>query len=170
MSYNVIRIEFTKSTKKFAPIAWLIQKVQGTEYNHVQFRWHNSTGTNVIYHASGSQIHFLGEMAQEEMKSEVVKAYEFTVTKEQYRKLVKRCMEYAGVKYSFCQVLQIGVSQLFGIRPWKSNQEYAQVCSEVVARVLEHVLQIDLNLDPDMAGPREIDIALENESVMRKIV
>lgn len=154
---RTVYIEFTRSTKKFAPFSWLIMAVQRTPYSHVRLRWTNTTGRNVIYEASGSHVRFIGTLAQKSLKTKTVDTFTFEVDKEQYRKLVDICMYYADVKYSLSQVIKIGLLS-FGIckRSLTNDGEYAQVCSELVARVVKSVLGLKLNLDPDTAGPKEL--------------
>lgn len=160
-----IHIEFTKSSKRFAVLSWVIQKVQRTPYSHVRFRWKTGWGENVVYEASGSTVKFIGSRAFKKLKAEVVTSYTFNLTSEQYRELIKVCMSYAGLPYSLKQVVGIGLVQL-GITKKNifSNGIYGQVCSEVVTRVIEKIYNINLNLDPDNAGPKEIEQELKNVS------
>lgn len=153
---KTLYVEFTKSSKRFAPFSWLVSKVQGTEYSHVRLRWVNSTQTPIIYEASGSSVRFIGPMAGLNLSSKVIHRFSFELNHEQYKELVKICMTYAGVQYSIKQVINIGLNNL-GIKwqPFRRDSEYAQVCSELVARVLQ-ALGKEIDFDPDTAGPREL--------------
>jgi len=164
MTKTTLHIEFTRPTKWFSPISWLIRAVQCTPYSHVRLRWTNTTDRDLVYHASGSSVDFVGTIAQSYEKNQVtvIKSYSLPVDKKQYRKLIDVCMLYANVKYSKLQVVKIGLLSLGLGKGWFTKDgEYAQVCSELVARVIEQVYDKDLGLDPDVAGPKEIDKALE---------
>ena len=155
-----LNIEFT-SPKKSNPFSWLIRRIQGTKYSHVRLSWVNSTQTHIIYEASGSHIKFIGPLAAKDNPVTIHDSFYFDLTNDQYRELVKICMTYAGLKYSFKQVINIGLANLgFRWRPFKSKLEYTQVCSEVVIRVLQ-TLGIHVNIDPEMSGPKELNQVLK---------
>jgi hypothetical protein len=122
----------------------------------VRFTWINSTQTPIIYEASGISVKFKGPIAAKEKPVTIVHNFTFELTREQYRALIHKCMTYAGVQYSFKQVINIGFANL-GIKwkPFKQDSEHAQVCSELGVRILNS-LGYKINLDPDMSGPREL--------------
>ena len=157
-----IFVEFT--TPKNSPFLFLsklIRWVQNTPYSHVRLRWVNTTGRNLVYEASGNKVQFIGELAQENYKVNLIKLYQINITYEQYRGLIDLCMKYAGVDYGFLQLIGIGLVQLFSLKSNPlSNGVRSQVCSELVGRFLEEVLNQQTDLDLDIAGPKELDLLL----------
>ena len=151
-------IEFTSPDKPFQPVSWAIRKVSKRPYSHVRVRWINTTNRNIVYEASGSNIHFLGTEAQPDHPVFVHRAFKVTLQEGEYRKLVDVCMQYAGVKYGYHQLVGIGVAKMFGLddNPLSKGIK-KQVCSEIVARVLSRVKGWDVDADLDLAGPKEID-------------
>jgi len=156
----LLHIDFTTPVKRNF-FSNLIKKFQKTKYSHVRLRWINSTKRELIYEASGSEVKFLGTIAQETHKSEIIKTYSIPLTKEEYRELVDTCMEFAGIKYGVLQVLGIALTTIFNLdkNPFSDDRK-SQVCSELVGRVLERVKKYHIPYDLDVAGPKEIDKTL----------
>lgn len=156
-----IYIEFTKPVK-LAPLSSTIRLVQGTKYSHVRITWTTSSGRVVVYEASGLHVRFLGTLAQEQNKVEVIKKYKISFEREEYRKLVDTCLKYAHVKYGISQLIGIGLVKLFNLdKNPLSKGEYSQVCSEIVARILREAKGWELSTNLDIAGPKEIDEELQ---------
>jgi hypothetical protein len=153
-------IEFTRPKGKIFPFfSWLIRLVERSRFSHVRLTWVNSTKTKVVYEASGSQVSFFGPKAQEKRPVVIEKMYEVDISKEEYRALVKICMEYAGVKYGAMQILGIVLSYLFFLKknPLTPKGDYSQVCSEIVARFLEDVKNVDIKGDLNIIGPKGLE-------------
>lgn len=160
---RVLRIEFTKPQAGGFPIfSYGIRAVQRTEYSHVRLRWVNSTGRDIIYEASGSSIKFVGTLAQEKHKVEIVKFYEIDLDREHYRGLIDLCMTYADVSYGALQIFGMLIAYMFDMQknPFADGR-YSQVCSELVGRFLEEVMEFDVEANLDVAGPLQIDKCLE---------
>lgn len=163
-AFRFIKIEFTEPVGHWFPIySWLIKKVQGTRYSHVRMSWYGSVDRKkIIYEASGSQVHFKGTLSQKILKANVVKSYSIRLSKDQYRKMIALCMEYAGVSYGSAQAIGIAMVHLFGLKLNPLSQgRSSQVCSELVGRFLVEVLELDLEINLDIAGPLEIDSELK---------
>lgn len=156
-----IFIEFTKPAKGFCPFSWLIRKIQGTPYSHVRLRWFSRSGIELIYEASGSQVKLIGEKAQDLHKVKVTCSYEVSVSSEEYRNLIK-LFRFASVSYGINQVFGIGAVALLGLKknPFAKGRG-SQVCSELVGLFMDEVKGWEIKYDLDMAGPLEIDLALE---------
>lgn len=159
-------IEFTRPKGKIFPaVSWIIRKVQGTEYSHVRFSWvrTKSCGSEqkLVYEASGTNIRFVGPKAQEEMPVEVVKSFEIDLDRDEKKRLIDFAIDYAYVSYGFWQLIGIGVAKMFCLKknPFAKG-DYSQVCSELVHRGLKYIKGWDLNMNPDLAGPKEIEMAL----------
>ena len=140
----------------------MVRTVDQTPYSHVRLRWTNSVGVDIVYEASGTTVKFLGPLAQERLPVVITHSYTFDISKEKYRELVKLCMENAGVSYGFKQILGIGLVKLFNLKknPLSEGRK-SQVCSEVVGRFLQEILNIGHELDLDVASPKDIQEALK---------
>jgi len=149
-----LHIQFTRPVG-FKLLSWLIRVVQGgTSYSHVRLCWVNSVGVPIVYEASGSSVKFLGPKAGDAVV--VNRQYVLEVDKEQYRKLVRICMLYAGVSYGVWQVINIGLKTLFGLT-LPGDGDNTIVCSELVARVLEEGLGFNLPYNFDKVTPKELE-------------
>ena len=157
-----VNIEFTNPKDKFFPVfSWVIRAFQRTKYSHVRLHWKSSSGIDIVYEASGSEVKVIGEYAAKDNKVNVVKRYKVKVTNEEYRNLI-RLFRFSSVKYGKLQVLGIGLAHIFGLKknPFAQGRG-SQVCSELVGLFLEQVKSWDHGLDLDIAGPLEIDKALQ---------
>jgi len=157
---KLIHIEFTKPDPakiKFPIVSWLIRLFQRSKYSHVRLRWQSTSGVEIIYEASGSEVKVIGELSQQDHPIEVVKSYTVKVSRDQYRALI-RLFRYAGVKYGYLQILGIALVTIFKLakNPFSDGRK-SQVCSELVGLFITEVKKWDLPLDLDIAGPKEID-------------
>lgn len=152
-----IFIEFTRpSCRKFPIYSWLIRKIEGTPYSHVRIRWISGAGVELIYEAAGSKVRLIGELAQSKYPVEVIHSFRYEVTNEDYSNLIK-LFRYAGVDYGLLQALGIVAVRLFGLskNPFSRGRN-SQVCSELAGLVIEEVLGYDLDINLDIAGPKDI--------------
>lgn len=160
---RTLRIEFTRpKTGGFPIFSYGIRAVQRTKYSHVRLRWINGTNRDIIYEASGSSVKFVGTIAQESNKVEIIKFYEIDLDKEHYKGLLDLCMTYADVNYGALQIFGMLIAYTFNMNknPF-SDGKYSQVCSEIVGRFLEEVMGWEINVNLDIAGPLQIDQCLE---------
>jgi hypothetical protein len=159
-----IYIEFTrphKDFKTFPLLSWAIRFFEGTKYSHVRLTWLRHSDSKIVYEASGSSVKFIGKKAQQKKKADVIDSFEIDISKEEYRELVDACHYYADTSYGMLQIFGIMLTYL----PWFKNNpfsdgERSQVCSELVARILKSVKNIDVGSDLDLAGPKAINGAL----------
>lgn len=159
MKKRTIYIEFTRPKKSVFPIfSWLIRLWQRVPYSHVRIKYVNDFGQVMIFEARGTNVRFVGSIAQEQQPVVLLKQYSVILDQDECAKLRFLCMEYAGIKYGVKQVLGIALANLRGDKknPF-SDGKYSQVCSELVGRFLEEVKGWKLSVNLDIAGPREID-------------
>ena len=150
-------IEFTRPGG-LALLSWLIRAIQKVPYSHTRLRWVNSQGVNIIYEASGATVKFVGPIAQKESNSIVIEAITIELDQEQKKKLIRLCVEYAGVKYGVAQLIGIGIARMFRMkRNPLSKGSKEQVCSELVGRIMVEVCGLEKPGDWDLAGPKEIN-------------
>lgn len=152
-----IYVGFSVTKRRFAPLSWAIRLMEGTPYSHVYLQWHSiGADSNVVYEAAGSYLRFLALPIFKE-KNKTVKEFEFQITKEQYKRLLKFCMRQAGTDYGILQLVGIAMVKLFRLNKNPlSRGRRSQVCSEMVGYFLEEVLKQDTRLNLDIAGPRDI--------------
>jgi hypothetical protein len=158
--FKTIHIDFTSPKSKLAILSWAIRKIERCEYSHLRLRWLGmGQKIPIVYEASGSEVKFLGPMAQEKRHVNVIKSYQFHLNQDQYYKTVEFCIKYAGVEYGKMQLLGMGLVRLFGLK--KNPFGNGQVCSELVGKFLKEVMLWELELDLDVAGPKEIMEAID---------
>lgn len=166
-----ITIGFSKpKNHKFPIFSWLIRLCERTSYSHVYVKWHSrGADTNVLYEASGSNVKFLGEKVYND-RVQPIHEYEVEIDKETYRRLLKFCMENAGIDYGLKQAFGIALVKIFKLKknPF-SDQRKSQVCSELVGHILEDVLGKDLDIDLDIVGPRAIKEYLDQQKDFKKL-
>jgi len=166
-----IYIEFTRPKNKLFPFfSWAIRAVEGTSYSHVRLYWTTSWKTGTVYEASGTTVKFKGDLAIKESPVDIMHSYKVELNDIQYRQLLKLCMDNAGVNYGYKQIFGILLVKVFGLKKNPLSQgRKSQVCSEVVGRFLQEILNVGHSLNLDTAGPKDIQLTLEeNPNIWRK--
>lgn len=153
---RILTIEFTRSSKKFAPFSWLIRLVQGVPYSHVRLRWISGSGEELIYEAGGFSVRLIGKLAQPLHPVLILESFEIEVSDSEYKNLIK-LFRFAGVSYSIKQIVGIAIAIAFKLkRNILTQGRLGQVCSELVGLALKEVKQWNVNYNLDVAGPKEI--------------
>lgn len=154
--YNIY-IEFTKPTG-FKLGSFIIRLIEGTKYSHVRLRFTTKNNTEVVYEAAGSQVRFMGVEARKDNEPVVVRSYLLKLNKEDYRSMVMKCIELAGIKYGFLQLIGMGLSRILHRRfnLFKDSLK-SMVCSELLSYILKDTLKIPINIRPELDGPKELD-------------
>jgi len=134
-----------------------------TSFSHVRLRWTLKNRQEVIYEAAGSNVRFLGEIAQLDTPVKVCKSYCMELTDNEYRQLLNKAIELAGIEYGAFQLIRMALFRFFKrkLSVYK-DKKTSIVCSELVIYILKEALKIKIDIDPDLAGPRELDILLDN--------
>lgn len=165
-----IRIGFSKPKNKLFPAgSWLIRLFENTKYSHVFVRWYSvGADTDIVYEAGGTYINFKAGKIFDK-KAETVHEYETIISKEVYKKLLKYCMSNAGVQYGFKQIIGIALVKLFKLKknPFSDGNK-SQVCSELVGNIIENLELGDIDINLDIAGPRDIKEFLEKSDKFKK--
>ena len=156
----IVYIEFTRP-KNFNLFSLLVRLIEMTKYSHVRLRFND-----IVYEASGTSVHFKGKLAQEYRQSEIIDSYKLDLAEHEYVKLMKLCMENAGIDYGFKQLIGIALVKLFKLKknPFSDGRK-SQVCSEIVGRFLKEILNIGHSLDLDVASPKDINKILGEKYV-----
>lgn len=159
-----IHIDFTRPgpARRFRFVSRIIRWIQGTPYSHVLLRWTSrGTGVECIYEAGGTSVRFMGPLAAAG-QYEIVRSYKLTITRAEYRELIRVTHHYAGVDYGVKQLIGQGLVHLFrlGRNPFADGRS-SFVCSEMVIHILEEVFGLHTGLNPEIDGPREIQKYLD---------
>lgn len=168
---KLVFIEFTRPKAPMKFLSWIIRLIEGTPYSHVRLSWINSVSVPIVYEASGTSVKFLGPLALEENPVIITHAYKCRLNREQYRALVKLCMENAGVSYKFKQLVGIALVKLFRLKknPLSEGRK-SQVCSEIVGRFLQMHSTVANDLNLDIASPKDIQYILDQSNhIYRKV-
>lgn len=155
-SYTV-DIEFTRP-RGFKPFSYLIRLFEGTPYSHVRVKWKTLGGSEIIYEAAGSSVRFIGPRAVQNQSVIICKTYRTILTRDNYRLFLNKCIELAGVEYGVLQILGILYSRIWAKKTNPlADKKKTIVCSELVFYLLQEVFKFETKIDPDLAGPRELD-------------
>lgn len=148
----MIAVGFSRH-KGFAPLSWLIMKCEGTNFSHAYIRVRSeSLDRNLIYHATGSGVYFIGEPAFEEHVT-VAEEYELKVTDQTRKELLQWAVDTSGKPYGKMQLIGLGLKRLVKLvgisikNPFGTGNK-AYICTELVASALKEVKMLDdVNLD-----------------------
>lgn len=157
-----IKIGFSRPKSYFAPFAWLIMLVERRNYSHVYVRWYSSKAdTDIVYHASGTFVHFLA-FKYFEKKAHIVEEYEYNLPKTDYADLLHFCMSNAGADYGQAGTIGIGwvkLMQAAGRDVENPLNSESQWCSKLAALVLRDVINLKeaKRIKAGTAGPSAIN-------------
>lgn len=151
-----IYIEFTTPRSKWALYSRIIRWVQKTSYSHVRLRFYYKKDAYVFEAIKGKVI-FRHLKFDDLTNVQIVHKFKIHTTEEQAKQIYFECFQMQGIKYSFLQALGIGIANLLNLKqnPFPNN-ETAQICSETVYRVLKNTCNIDIVLDAERIGPKEL--------------
>jgi hypothetical protein len=158
----MVKISIGFSTpKKFHIFPWLIKKVEGTHFSHTYVRIKSeSLERDLIYQASGLKVNFDNKQNFENI-NEIIEEHEIEVSKETYKKILQFAIDHVGISYSLKQCIgllwirtmrQLGKRVPNPIRDGKNGE----ICTELMASLIEECLGIDLKEEPDSIGLREL--------------
>lgn len=157
----------TSDARGFKPGSWLIKLFQWTSYSHVYFKFYSENlKETMIYQASHGLVNFFGlnNFLSENRERRI---FEIEITEEAYRRILKRCVQLAGAKYSKIQLIGYPLITFLGKNPFDEKGKY--VCSELCAEIL---LDLGYNFEKDLPSilPKDIVKGLEALSKIDKRV
>lgn len=158
-----IIVGFSRSTKDFAPFSKAIQWWDGVDYSHTYFQFESQKyDVQMIYQASSTMLNYMSKPVFL-LHNEVIREIEIEVTEEQYFKLMKDCMESAGLEYGLLQVFGIMIAESFSLQynPFSDEEKYH--CSEWIAEKLED-LGYKFDKELDLVKPIDIFELLDYEN------
>lgn len=141
----------------------IIQLGTGQNYSHVYARWWlKSQEREIVYQASHGIVHFcsLEHFTRDNI---IVKEFALELTDEQFKKFSRKCIDLAGEKYSYIELLQIWLHDASG-----HNIQFADkrgyICSELMCELLTD-LGIVFDKPKWMIKPSDIVTALEKHGL-----
>jgi hypothetical protein len=147
--------------KEFHVFPWLIKYIEGTKFSHTYIRIKSqSLDRDLIYQASGLKVNFDNKQNFENV-NEIIEEYEVYITDETYRKVLQYAIDNLGSPYSLkqcCGIAWIRFLKLFGIssrNPIRDGKR-GEICTELVAGIIEDCLGVDIAEDLDSVGLREL--------------
>ena len=142
-----------------------IQWWMGTDYSHVYVRWHLTTqDKEVVYHAASGMVHFVS-LDNFTKHNTIVREFDLYLTDDQFKKFSARCIDLAGEKYSYIELLQIFLSDVSGGKIRLKDQP-GYICSELLCELFDS-LGIQLNKPKFLVRPDDIVKALEKHENSR---
>lgn len=161
MTNYMVHIEFTRSRVTFPLFSWAVQLFERTRYSHVRISWRSNWFEWTTFEASGSSVKILGLLGNKNYPVTTVHRYTVKLNQDQYKRLIGM-LRYAGVSYGLKQVFGIAIQRMFNLKrnPF-GTRHYSMICSELVAYFLLEVLRLNVPVDLDSVGPRDIKKLLD---------
>lgn len=153
-----IVIGFSRSKSIFAFFSLIIRLYLRTRYSHTYLKFYsNSLGTSLVYEAVGSGVRFVGTKYFQSKALEV-EEFKLTLTEEEYKKLLKWCVENEGQPYGFLQNIGIVIANILKLKsnPFKKGVN----CSEMIGRILAN-RGYKITKDFDLLDPKDINNILK---------
>lgn len=162
-----LTIEFTRP-RQWSPLSSIIRLIEGTPYSHVRLKWRRCNGSLVIFHASGTNAHFIGESAQAFHSDRVIYSYTVKMTFKQMQQLETLAADWAGIKYGVLQLIGMLFVEAFDLRynPLSKGIK-TQICSELVFRVLTQIMGFGSTMSPDAVSPKDVRNFLNRLATIR---
>lgn len=155
---KTIYIGFSKPIK-FAPFAWVIQKVESRSYDHVYIRFPEPTGDYLIFQASKEMVNLYNSKIFTSINLPV-KEYEINCTDEQYEALWIFIKANLGIPYSLLEDFGILLMKVLHLKKQPFNKGMsAEFCSKLGALICP-ILGIKIIDDPSTIDPSKLDSIL----------
>ena len=149
-----ITIGFSTS-RRWNPMSALIRWWWNTPYSHVYIKWSTPWEFNEVLEASGTSVH-MTEYNYWKKKNRVIRECEFTITRDQFNRIMKEIRSLTGHPYGWLQALGIAIAEIFRLRNNPLGNGSRQfVCSEIGLKLFE-ILEIKTDLDHDLVSPSDL--------------
>ncbi len=143
-----VTVIFSKSRNWFAPISWLVRLLDGTPFSHVSVLVDWDKDHQLMFEASGSDVHLIGQSTWQEQHI-VVDSVHRTINDAQTRDCLDFIVNTLEVPYSHLEFIGLGIARLFGLSRVPRRLRRGYVCSTLVA----HVLGLP---NPDSLDPKAV--------------
>lgn len=157
---STLKVSFSRP-KKFKPFAWLIMKVDDSDFSHASVSWQSDyLEREVVYQASSLLVNFCeGQRFAEEHY--IVHELDITISEDTRKQVIQWAMDRAGIPYGILQCVGIGwvkFCRRFGkqVNNPFSNGTKTEVCCELVARLLQEELGYNIPENLDNLTPKDL--------------
>lgn len=159
-----IYIGFSKPNK-FKPFAWLIQKVENRDYDHVYIRLIEPiTNSDIIFQASSTMVNLYNPYLFFN-NNVTIKEYEIDITVCQYKVLWIYIVKNLGIPYSLIEDFGILLMKIFNLKNQPFNRgQSAEFCSKLGANVC-NILNISMPENVSNIDPTLLDQILSNKQL-----
>lgn len=170
---NIV-IGFSKPKDKILPwFSWAIRLFEQTPYSHVYLHIALPGIDEVMtFQASGLSVNIVGK-EYFNAKEQPVYEYEMIgeLSDENHKKLLNFCFANSGKPYGVMEILHIMWSKIFKIKAQKETiNQTSWVCSEIIAALLENVLDSGMTIDFTQAMPKDVYNFVSSSPLFKQIL
>lgn len=144
---KTITIGLSTSKLSFPIFSWLIKLSERTNFSHVYLRLpKNKYSSDLIYHASGVNVYFMGEPAFN-LYEIPIKEYTMNISDESYTRMVDYAINKSGMPYSYKQIVGMlfkRIAKMFGKDIQNPFATSGYICTELVSEILKNFTNIDI--------------------------
>lgn len=157
-------IGFSKPNK-FKLGAWLISAWIGKPYSHVYIRYTDAQGRDLVFQAAHGMVHLI-EWYNFRLHNTTVATKTLTVTQSQYETLRDFYYNELGAPYSYLGLISVPLHDLL----WKLGfyfkgvDDPGYICSELCAKALRQILNIEFQKPNNLVRPDDIERALHGQN------
>lgn len=155
-----IVIGFSKP-HKWKPYSWLIMKLFDTNYSHVYIKFYSdSLERDLIYQASGTSLNFCG-LNHFCKNNTIVSEFDVSISTENRKKMLQFAIDNEGKPYGVWNAVGLGIKHIarklgFDIKNPFADGKKTEVCSELVAFVLQEHTELEISWDINEVTPKDI--------------
>lgn len=144
------------------PVSTTIRLIENAPYSHTYVKFYLPEYEEyIIYHATGSMIHFLRE-ERFKTKNRVIREYEVELPDKECKNFIRNSFKKSGIPYGRLQIIGMLIVRLgylwFG-QEWKnplSDGRNSQICSELIYYDLKKYFDFG-DFKPEWDGPKELE-------------
>lgn len=164
-------IGFSKP-KKLSLHGWIIEKIDGTLFDHAYIKFNlDKIQRDIVFQSIAIGVQLVSKSHFEGL-CKPVEEYELDITEDQFISMFQFCIDKAGKPYGLLDVIGLGISKLLykiGIK--KSNPFYEgdanYFCSQIVMQCLNIIDPIRFNLNADNTSPSDLNNLLKQLNITR---
>lgn len=157
---------------KFKLHAWLIMKIDNSNFDHAYLRFHSdSLNRDIIYQAIGKGVEFIGNTLFLSI-NQPIEEYEIDIDDDQRTNLMQFCVDNSGISYGLLQVLGAGLVRILGKIHININNPFGdglktEFCDEIVGRCLNQINSESFNFDYENKTPSDLRDILVKLNITR---
>lgn len=154
---------------KWKLASWAIMAWCRAPFSHAYFKfWSQSYNRSLVYQASHGMVHFVAG-SNFSNSNRIESEYELQVSEEQYSSIMIKCIDLAGIKYGFWTLVGMAFERITGLKSPFRDQGKSFICSELVGELLRLCGEDLIDIDLELAGPRELEACVAKLPGVMKI-